>query len=71
MNTQSQKQIIRNYLLNGGKLTSLIALQIAGSLRASERIRELEADGMIINHKRINVNGKNLMEYSLPEVDEG
>ena len=60
----AQKEIIRQHLLAGGKLTSLSALQIAGSLRCSERIRELESEGMAIKHTRIRVGEKHVMEYS-------
>lgn len=64
-NRESQKEIIKRHLLSGGKLTSLSALQLAGSLRLSERIRECEAEGLSIKHKRIKVGTKTVMEYSL------
>jgi hypothetical protein len=62
---ESQKETIKRHLLNGGKLTSLSALRLAGSLRCSERIREIQAEGIAIHKEWITVNGKRVLEYSL------
>ena len=61
----SQNDKLMEALLAGATLTPLSALQIAGSLRASERIRELEAQGVPIIRERIQVGDKRVMSYKL------
>ena len=51
----SQKSDILTYLEKHGQITPLEALHWFGCFRLSERIRELEAEGVKIKHSR---NGK-------------
>lgn len=44
----TQKQIILDQLMKGRTVTPLEALELAGSFRLSERIRELEREGYAI-----------------------
>ena len=67
----SQCDKLMDALLRGETLTPLTALQIAGSLRASERIRELEAQGVPIIHERVQVGEKYVMSYRLGSVAHG
>jgi hypothetical protein len=64
----SQRERIKHYLLNGGKLTALNALTLFQCMRASERVRELEAQGIVIEHTPIRVGRKRVMEYSARSV---
>ncbi len=61
----SQRERIKHYLLNGGKVTSLSALTLFQCLRLSERVREIEAQGLAIEHTPIRVGRKRVMEYSV------
>ncbi len=61
----TQKDKVLNHLLTGASITPLEALQIAGSLRLSERIRELEADGVSITHTMVKVGEKRVCSYKL------
>ena len=61
----SQKEAILDHLMTGASITPLEALKIAGSLRLSERIRELEADGVSIAHTMVKVGRKWVCSYKL------
>ena len=61
--TQNDK--LMEALLAGQILTPLSALQIAGTLRLSERARELMREGVPIIKERVEVNGKHVMSYKL------
>lgn len=50
----NQKQRVLNYLKTG-ELTQLEAFNRLGCCRLSERIRELEADGYLIEHLSVKV----------------
>lgn len=51
-------------LLDGQVLTPLSALRFAGTLRLSERIRELQRNGVVIHKKRVKTrSGKHVMSY--------
>ena len=50
-----------------GYITTLIATKQYDCYRLSERIRELERDGHIINHVPIVRRGKRFMGYSVVE----
>jgi hypothetical protein len=56
----SQKQQIRKFLDTGRQITPARAYSLCGSLRLSERIRELKADGYPIKKEWVKV-GKNKM----------
>lgn len=61
----SQNDRLMEALLAGQTLTPLNALQIAGTLRLSERARELIREGVPIIKERVQVGGKNVMSYKL------
>lgn len=60
----SQKQRILKYLKNHKRITQWSAIEL-GVLRLSERIRELEADGVNIVHVPLTKDGHRVMSYSL------
>jgi hypothetical protein len=60
-----QKELILDHLKNRGSLTTLTAFQQYQCCRLSERIRELEREGHLINHCPVEKNGKRYMAYSL------
>lgn len=61
----SQKETILAHLLTGQAITPLSALSLCGTLRLSERIRELEAEGVQIMHNMVSVGTKRVCEYRL------
>ena len=63
MNSQCDR--IMEHLLTGASITPLEALQVAGSLRLSERIRELEKEGVPITHTMVKVGEKRVCSYRL------
>lgn len=63
----TQKQMVLNHLRTHGSITTLIATKRYLCFRLSERIRELERDGYLINHAPIHKNGRRYMSYSLVE----
>lgn len=65
MNTQKQ-QVLR-HLRQFGSITTFIAFKRYSITRLSERVRELERDGHLINHQRITRNGRTYTVYSLVE----
>jgi len=65
METKSQEKRILNYLQNGGKITTLEALDKFECLRLSGRIYDLKRKGYNIKSNRIIVNKKRVAQYSL------
>lgn len=63
----TQKQLLLKHMRERGSITTLIAFQKYQVCRLSERIRELEEDGHIINRGDIKKNGKHYTAYSLVE----
>ena len=61
----SQNDKLMEALQAGATLTPLNALQVAGTLRLSERIRELKAEGVPIEKERIQIGDKHVMSYKL------
>ena len=61
----SQNDKLLEALCRGEVLTPLSALHIAGTLRLSERIRELESENVQIARQWLKVNGKRVMSYKL------
>ena len=61
----TQNDLILEALQRGETLTPYTGLQVAGSLRLSERIRELEKDGVSIIHEWVKVGKKKVMGYKL------
>lgn len=63
---ETQKAQIRQYLLDGNKITPLEALRMFGSLRLAAIIFTLRDEGMDIVTERIKVgNGKSVAQYSI------
>lgn len=64
--SESQMKQIKAYLLNGGKLTFLSALQKFNCARLQARICDLRKQGMdIVTEMIVLPNGKRVAEYSL------
>lgn len=61
----SQKQAILKYLKNHKRITPWTAMHSLGCMRLSERIRELEAQGVRFVRQRVSKDGKCCMSYSL------
>lgn len=62
-----QKQQVLHHMRHHGSITTWIAFKRYGICRLSERVRELEQDGHLINHARIKRGGKSFVAYSLIE----
>lgn len=56
-------QVLRH--LQCASITTWVAFSRYRITRLSERIRELERDGYLINHVRINHDGRSYVAYSL------
>lgn len=67
----TQNQAILKHLQSGLSLTPLSALDLCGTLRLSERIRELEREGHLIDHEMVKVGVKRVCRYSLMNVAYG
>lgn len=64
--SESQMKQIKAFLLNGGKITFLSALQMFGCARLQARIFDLRSEGMdIVTEMIVLPNGKRVAEYSL------
>ena len=61
----SQKEAVLAHLLTGATITPYEGLRLFGSLRLSERIRELEAEGVSITHTMVKVGDKHVCQYKL------
>lgn len=64
---ETQKTLVLKHLRTRGSITTLIATKRYLCFRLSERIRELERDGFLINHTPVEKNGRRYMAYSLVE----
>ena len=65
--SMSQKESILAYLKRGFGITPLTALDKFGCFRLSERIRELEEMGVLIEHRWYRSGDKRLMSYYLTD----
>ena len=65
---KTQKELIFQHLVNRGVLTTYSAFRLYDCCRLSERIRELERNGHLINHVPIVRKGKRYVAYSLVEI---
>ena len=65
MSRPSQADSILQYLAQGNTITPLEALAMFGTLRLSERCREIEALGVPIIHTPVQVGKKRVMSYKL------
>jgi hypothetical protein len=63
----TQKQLVLRHLREHESITTLIATKRYLCFRLSERIRELERDGFLIDHTPVEKNGRRYMSYSLVE----
>jgi len=63
----TQKNLVLKHMRQHGAITTLIAFRKYLVCRLSERIRELEQDGHVINRGDIKKNGKHYTAYSLIE----
>lgn len=63
----TQKDQVLDYMRTRGSITTFIAFDEFSICRLSERIRELERDGHVINHTQVTNNGKSYVAYSLVE----
>ena len=64
--SESQMKQIKAFLLGGGKLTFLSALQMFNCARLQARIFDLRSEGMdIVTETIVLPNGKRVAEYSL------
>ena len=61
----SQTEAILNHLSKGNTITPLEALDLFGTLRLSERIRECEKMGVPITHTMVQVGKKRVCSYRL------
>ena len=61
----NQNDKLMEAMIRGETITPYTALQIAGTLRLSERVRELEAEGVQIIHEWQKVGNKKVMGYRL------
>ena len=59
----TQKQCVLKFLKTGQSITPFSALVTCGSLRLSERIRELEDDGIKIKKQRVKIGKSHVMSY--------
>lgn len=67
----TQNECILKHLENGETLTPLLALQMCGTLRLSERVREIEQSGVPIEHEFVKVGGKRVMGYTKMRFNYG
>jgi hypothetical protein len=67
MTCQTQKQQVLRHLRSCGSITTFVAFKRYNITRLSERIREIERDGCLVNHTRVTRNGRTFVAYSLVE----
>jgi hypothetical protein len=63
----TQKNQVLKHLRSRGSLTTLTAFKQYSVCRLSERVRELERDGHLINRVNVRRNGRAFVAYSLVE----
>lgn len=61
----SQNEALLSALKRGERITTLEAVVRFGICRLSERIRELEREGWVIDHEPVRQNGKRFVRYAL------
>lgn len=70
MSRKTQKDQVLDYLRTRGSITTFIAFNEFSICRLSERIRELERDGHVIDHTPITKDGKSYVAYSLVQGEQ-
>jgi Helix-turn-helix domain len=63
----SQLGQLLHHLRHFGSITTLFAFEQYKICRLAARIAELEADGFLINHTRVQKRGRSYVAYSLVE----
>jgi hypothetical protein len=63
--TRTQKALLIDHLATGKKITALDALRIAGTMKASSRMGELEREGHDIQRAWVEKGGKRMRLYWL------
>ena len=58
-----QCKAIFDHLLRGGTISTLEAMRDFGCCRLSERVREIEATGIVIDRERVTVGKKHYTRY--------
>lgn len=66
----TQKELVLEYMRTRGSITTFIAFEEFSICRLSERIRELERDGHVINHTPVTHGSKSYVAYSLVEGEQ-
>jgi hypothetical protein len=64
----TQKDQVLGYMRTRGSITTFIAFEEFDICRLSERIRELERDGHLINRANVCRDGRQYVAYSLVEA---
>lgn len=69
MAAKTQKEKIREYIVNGGTLTPLDALEKFGCFRLATRIFELKKEGLDIKTEMVEneATGKRYAKYFIPK----
>lgn len=67
MTERTQKQQVLRHLRTRGSISTFVAFNRYNITRLSERVRELERDGHLINHCRVTRNKRTFVAYSLVE----
>jgi len=67
----TQNECLLKHLEAGEEITPLSALSMCGTLRLSERIREIERSGVLIDHEMIKVGEKRICRYSMLKIAYG
>lgn len=62
---KTHKELVLHHMKTRGSITTLLATFRYKICRLSERIRELERDGYLINHTSITRDGRTYTAYSL------
>jgi hypothetical protein len=61
----AQSLQIMKYLATGKPITAIQALNKFGCFRLAARIHEMRSEGLAINEKTINKNGKRFSQYQI------
>ena len=67
VSVESQSKMIKEFLLNGGRLTQLKALKLFGCMRLASRINDLRNEGMEIITKMEKRGKKRFAVYYIPK----
>lgn len=68
MNHVSQRLQVLRHLAKGHSITPLQAFLRFNCLTLSQRISELKREGWRIHSKLVNVDGKHVAKYTLPQA---